>query len=87
MALESEIQDKTNKINNMNIQNTQLQSNNNNMLQMLESYETKVNALMTKQKKMEASIKISNEDHSELIKKAELLEWKLSEKEEEVHRK
>ena len=64
MSFESEIQDKTNRINNMNIQNTQLQSNNNNMLQMLESYETKVNSLMTKQKKMEASIKSSNEDHS-----------------------
>lgn len=38
MTLESELQDKSNKIHNVNVQNSQLQSNNNNMLQMLESY-------------------------------------------------
>lgn len=60
MTLESEIQDKTNKINNLTIQNTQLQSNNNSMLQMLESYETKVSALNTKIKKLESESKSQN---------------------------
>jgi len=52
MALESELQDKGNKIHNINVQNSQLQANNNNMLQMLESYEVKVSSLNKKIKKM-----------------------------------
>lgn len=41
----------------MNLQNGQLQTNNNNMLQMLESYEVKVSGLNKKIKKFETEIK------------------------------
>ena len=54
MALESESQDKNSKIHNLTLQNTQLQTNNNNILQMLESYETKVNTQTKKMKQLEA---------------------------------
>lgn len=52
MSVESELQDNNNKIHNANVQNSQLQANNNNMLQMLESYEVKVSALNKKIKKL-----------------------------------
>jgi predicted RNase H-like nuclease (RuvC/YqgF family) len=52
MSVESELQDNNNKIHNANVQNSQLQANNNNMLQMLESYEVKVSALNNKIKKL-----------------------------------
>lgn len=57
MSLESELQDKTNKAHNLNVQLTQLQANNNNMLQMLENYEVKVSTLNKKLKKAEAELK------------------------------
>lgn len=54
MALESEAQDKTSKLHNLSLQNTQLQTNNNNILQMLETYEVKVNSQNKKIKQLEA---------------------------------
>lgn len=52
MGLESELQDKNNRAHNLSVQNAQLQTNNNNMLQMLESYEVKVSNLNKKVKKL-----------------------------------
>jgi len=43
------------------LQNTQLQTNNNNILQMLETYEIKVNSQNKKTKQLEADIKDYNE--------------------------
>lgn len=57
MSLESELEDKSNRVHNVNLQNGQLQTNNNNMLQMLESYEVKVSGLNKKIKKFETEIK------------------------------
>ena len=62
----------------MNIQNSQLQSNNNNMLQMLESYEIKVNSLTKKLKKVEGEQKSVSEEYSNLVRKAEILEWRIA---------
>jgi peptidoglycan hydrolase CwlO-like protein len=61
MALESEAQDKTSRLHNLTLQNTQLQTNNNNILQMLETYEVKVNSQNKKIKQLEAEIKDYNE--------------------------
>jgi hypothetical protein len=72
------LQDKNNKIHNVNVQNSQLQANNNNMLQMLESYEVKVSGQTKKIKKLEADLKEMNEDKAESIKRAEISEWKLT---------
>lgn len=61
MSLESELQDKNSRVHNLNVQYAQMQTNNNNMLQMLESYEVKVSNLNKKIKKMEAEIKEARE--------------------------
>ena len=50
MVLESDLQDKNNKTHNLTLQNTQLQTNNNNLMQMLETYEIKCNDLTKKLK-------------------------------------
>lgn len=60
MAIESELQDKNAKCHNLTLQNTQLQTNNNNILQMLETYEVKVNSQNKKTKQLEAEIKDYN---------------------------
>jgi len=52
MSLESEVQDKTSRLHNLTLQNTQLQTNNNNILQMLETYEVKVNSQNKKIKQL-----------------------------------
>ena len=87
MALESEAQDKSSKVHNLTLQNTQLQTNNNNILQMLESYESKVNSLNKKVKQLESELKDYNESLLSLRKENEMTEWKLSEKEKEMDRK
>ena len=61
MALESENQDKNSRLHNLSLQNTQLQTNNNNILQMLETYETKVNSQTKKIKQLENDLKDYNE--------------------------
>lgn len=87
MGLESQLQDKNNKVHNINVQNSQLQSNNNNMLQMLESYEVKVSAMTKKIKKYETELKEANEEKAESTKRAEISEWKLSQKTEAMERR
>ena len=87
MALESETQDKNSKIHNLTLQNTQLQTNNNNILQMLETYEVKVNTQNKKIKQLEVDLKDYNESLLSVRKESEISEWKLSEKEKEVDRK
>lgn len=57
MVLESELNDKSSKLHNLNLQSTQLQTNNNNLLQMLENYESKVTQLNKKIKFLEQQIK------------------------------
>lgn len=51
------MQDKNAKAHNLSLQNTQLQTNNNNILQMLETYEVKVNTQTKKIKQLESEIK------------------------------
>lgn len=87
MAIQSELQDKNNKIHNVNVQNSQLQANNNNMLQMLESYEVKVSGMNKKIKKLETQIKEISEEKAEFGKRAQISEWKLSQKNQEMERK
>lgn len=87
MSLESELQDKSAKAHNLSLQNTQLQTNNNNLLQMLETYEAKVNAQNKKLKQLEQQAREAHEDTLAARKDAEMVEWKLSEKEKELERK
>jgi hypothetical protein len=81
MLLESEVQDKNAKCHNLTLQNTQLQTNNNNILQMLETYEVKVNSQNKKLKNMESEVKEYSEGATCQRKDLEITEWKLSEKE------
>lgn len=81
MLLESEAQDKSSKMHNLTLQSTQLQTNNNNILQMLENYEVKVNTQNKKIKGLENELKELSEGTLGHRKEAEILEWKLSEKE------
>ena len=48
------------------------------MLQMLETYEVKVNGMTKKMKKLEAEMKEYNEEKGDRDKKYEILEWRLS---------
>ena len=55
--MESDLQDKNNKCHNLTLQSTQLQTNNNNIMQMLETYEIKVSSLNKKLKGAESEVK------------------------------
>lgn len=54
---------------------------------MLESYEVKVSGQTKKIKKLEADLKEMNEDKAESIKRAEISEWKLTQKNEVIERR
>lgn len=81
------MQDKNAKSHNLSLQNTQLQTNNNNILQMLETYEVKVNAQTKKIKQLESEIKDYSESCMAQRKECEMLEWKLAEKEKVIDKK
>lgn len=57
------------------------------MLQMLEGYEVKVSTLSKKIKKLETQAKQGSELKIELAKRAEVSEWKLTEKIEQAQRR
>jgi len=61
MAVEADLQDKNSKCHNLSLQNTQLQTNNNNILQMLETYEVKVNTQNKRIKQLEVDLRETNE--------------------------
>lgn len=54
---------------------------------MLESYEIKVSGLTKKIKKLETQSKQLNQEKAESIKRAEISQWKLSQKNQEIERK
>lgn len=54
------MQDKDSKVHNLTLQNGQLQANNHNILQMLETYEAKVAGQNKKIKELELELKDYN---------------------------
>lgn len=54
---------------------------------MLENYEVKVSGQTKKIKKLEADLKEMNQDKAESIKRAEISEWKLTQKNEVIERR
>lgn len=57
------------------------------MLQMLESYEVKVSGMAKKIKKLEAEVKELGDERGEANRRAEIAEWKLGEKGDEMDRR
>lgn len=63
MILENEVNEKSSKVHNLSLSNTELQTNNNNILQMLESYLAK-NATLTKKIKALENHQKENRDEN-----------------------
>ena len=78
LAAESELHTKTAALHNLQLQLTGAQTNNQNMLQMLESYESKAAFQTKKVKKAEEELAMVMQRQQEDSKEKDLLEWKLT---------
>ena len=65
MVIESELNDRNNKCHNLTLHNSKLQSQNNDLMQMLEGYEVKVNDLNKSLKNEKAKSKEFGDDFKE----------------------
>lgn len=84
---EAELQQKANSLHGLQLQASSLQTNNQNLLQMLESYEGKVASQSKKVKKAEDDLKEATENLKAQAKEKDLLEWKLAEKQQLIERR
>lgn len=87
LNIEGELQQKSNSQHNLQMQQTTLQTNNQNLLQMLESYESKIAHQSKKVKKAEDDLKEAVESLKSVGKEKDLLEWKLAEKQQVLERR
>jgi flagellar biosynthesis chaperone FliJ len=87
LAAEAELQNRNGVLHNSQLQLATLQTNNQNLLQMLESYESKVAHQAKKVKKAEDELHEAIEQFKEASKENDLLEWKLTEKQQLLERR